>query len=110
MSVKGRVAIVTGAGGGLGREYSFLLAASGAKVVVSDYGGSLEGDAGTISRAQSVADEITRAGGVAIADGHDVSIKADCQALVSRAVAELGKSISWSTMLGYLGSRARMRT
>jgi len=91
MSVKGRVAIVTGAGGGLGREYSLLLAAGGAKVVVNDYGGSLEGDAGTISRAQSVANEITRAGGVAIADGHDVSIKADCQALVSRAVAEFGK-------------------
>ena len=77
MTVKGRVAIVTGAGGGLGREYALLLANRGAKVVVNDYGGTLDGQSGSISRAQAVADEITKAGGVAIADGHDVSIKGE---------------------------------
>jgi NAD(P)-dependent dehydrogenase (short-subunit alcohol dehydrogenase family) len=88
MSVQGRVAIVTGSGGGLGREYALLLASHGAKVVVNDYGGTLEGQPGSISRAQSVVDEIIQAGGVAIADGHDVSVKADTIRLVERTVAE----------------------
>ncbi|KAJ9132473.1 FOX2-Hydratase-dehydrogenase-epimerase, peroxisomal [Pleurostoma richardsiae] len=91
MSVRDRVAIVTGAGGGLGREYALLLASRGAKVVVNDYGGTLEGESGNISRAQSVVDEITGAGGVAIADGHDVSIKSDTVALVERTLAEFGR-------------------
>ncbi|KAK9382812.1 uncharacterized protein V2V93DRAFT_321661 [Kockiozyma suomiensis] len=91
MSVKGRVAIVTGAGGGLGREYALLLAAEGAKVVINDYGGTLEGQAGTPARAQAVADEIIQNGGIAIADGHDVSVKSDTIKLVEKTVAEFGR-------------------
>ncbi|KAL4810594.1 NAD(P)-binding protein [Aspergillus unguis] len=91
MSVKGRVAIVTGSGRGLGREYALLLASHGAKVVVNDYGGTLEGEAGTSTTAQAVADEITKAGGIAIADGHDVSDKASTIKIVERTVAEFGR-------------------
>lgn len=91
MSVNNRVAIVTGAGGGLGREYALHLAKGGAKVIVNDYGGTLNGDPGSISRAQAVADEITSAGGVAIADGHDVSKKDNCIKIVERALSEWGR-------------------
>jgi NAD(P)-dependent dehydrogenase (short-subunit alcohol dehydrogenase family) len=91
MSVKGRVAIVTGSGRGLGREYAMLLASQGAKVVVNDYGGTLEGEAGSPTPAQAVADEITQAGGVAIADGHDVSDKASTIKIVERTMAEFGR-------------------
>ncbi|CAI4218726.1 unnamed protein product [Parascedosporium putredinis] len=76
MSVKDRVAIVTGAGGGLGRLYALHLAQSGAKVVVNDYGGTLDGQPGGIARAQAVADEITAAG---------------CLRIVARAVDTWGR-------------------
>ncbi|KAF5015210.1 hypothetical protein F66182_13538, partial [Fusarium sp. NRRL 66182] len=72
-SIRGRVAIVTGAGGGLGREYALLLASYGAKVVVNDYGGSLSGQRGTISRAHTIVEEINAKGSDAIADDHDIS-------------------------------------
>jgi NAD(P)-dependent dehydrogenase (short-subunit alcohol dehydrogenase family) len=88
MSVKKRVAIVTGAGMGLGREYALALAAAGAKVVVNDYGGTLDGVPGTSERAQSVVDEIIKAGGVACADGHDVS--KDATKIVEAAITAFG--------------------
>lgn len=87
---QGQVAIVTGAGGGLGREYALLLAAKGCKVVVNDYGGSLDGQKGTISRAQSIVDEIKSAGGDAIADGHDVSVQTEVQGIVDMALETYG--------------------
>jgi len=90
MSVKGRVAIVTDAGGGLGREYALALAAAGARVVINDYGGTLDGKAGEISRAQSVVNEIKQSGGIAIADGHDVSIKSAAIEIVAATVKEFG--------------------
>ena len=71
----GRVAIVTGAGGGLGRQHALALAARGAKVVVNDLGGTLDGTGGTPSAAQAVVDEIRAAGGEAIANGASVT---DC--------------------------------
>ena len=64
----GRVAIVTGAGGGLGREYARLLAQRGAKVVVNDFGGAMDGRGGGSGVAETVAREIEKAGGVAIPD------------------------------------------
>lgn len=88
MSVRGRVAIITGAGGGLGREYAIALAAAGAKIVVNDYGGSLDGKAGDSAKAQAVADEIIAAGGMAISDGHDVS--KDAKSIVARTVEAFG--------------------
>ncbi|KAF2768273.1 NAD(P)-binding protein [Teratosphaeria nubilosa] len=86
MSVSGKVAIVTGAGLGLGRLYALALANAGAKVVVNDYGGTLEGQPGSITRAQSVVNEITQAGGEAIGDANDISTQDGVRSLVKRAV------------------------
>ncbi len=69
----GKVAIVTGAGRGIGRGEAMLLAAGGASVVVNDLGVAREGDAGDGTPAQEVVDEITAAGGTAMVSGHDVS-------------------------------------
>jgi NAD(P)-dependent dehydrogenase (short-subunit alcohol dehydrogenase family) len=91
MSVKDRVAIITGSGGGLGREYALLLASQGAKVVINDYGGTLDGQPGSATRAQAVADEINQAGGTAISDGHDVSVKADTLKIVERTLDVFGR-------------------
>jgi NAD(P)-dependent dehydrogenase (short-subunit alcohol dehydrogenase family) len=71
----GQVAIVTGAGGGIGRAHALLLGGEGASVVVNDYGGDSSGNRGTSAAAQAVVDEIVAAGGTAVADSHDVSIE-----------------------------------
>jgi NAD(P)-dependent dehydrogenase (short-subunit alcohol dehydrogenase family) len=87
----GRVAIVSGAGGGLGRLYALELAARGAKVVVNDLGGTLGGSGASTSAAQRVTDEIRAAGGDAIADGSSVTDFGAVQAMVKRAVDAWGR-------------------
>lgn len=89
MSVDGKVAIVTGAGGGLGREHALLLASHGARVVVNDLGGSVDG-AGSSDAADVVVDEIRAAGGTATANKDSVSDKAGAKRIVETAVTEFG--------------------
>ncbi|TWD77207.1 NAD(P)-dependent dehydrogenase (short-subunit alcohol dehydrogenase family) [Variovorax beijingensis] len=81
-----RVAIVTGAGGGLGRAHALELARHGARVVVNDLRGDQEG-----SSARAVADEIRRAGGEALVDGGDVCDPAQMEAMVATAAAKWGR-------------------
>jgi NAD(P)-dependent dehydrogenase (short-subunit alcohol dehydrogenase family) len=88
---EGRVAVVTGAGRGIGRAHARLLAARGAHVVVNDLGGSMEGDGLDRAPASTVAAEIVGAGGTAIADHSDVSTTAGAEALVGAAVKEFGR-------------------
>ncbi|MFC1437202.1 SDR family NAD(P)-dependent oxidoreductase [Streptacidiphilus sp. N1-10] len=87
----GRVAIVTGAGRGLGRAHALLLAERGAKVVVNDLGGTKEGDGSDSGPANDVVQEITAAGGVAVADTNNVGTEAGCHALVEGAVGAFGR-------------------
>jgi NAD(P)-dependent dehydrogenase (short-subunit alcohol dehydrogenase family) len=87
-ALDGQVAIVTGAGRGMGRAHALRLATEGAKVLVNDYGGDSVGNPGTSAPAEAVAEEIRAAGGVAIADGHDVGTSAED--IVSHAVGALG--------------------
>jgi NAD(P)-dependent dehydrogenase (short-subunit alcohol dehydrogenase family) len=87
----GRVAIVTGAGGGLGRQHALALAARGAKVVVNDLGGAVDGNGGTPKAAQAVVDEIRAAGGEAIANGASVTDPQAVQAMVEQALAAWGR-------------------
>lgn len=93
LDFKGRVAIVTGAGGGLGRQHALALAARGAKVVVNDLGGARDGTAGTqsMTAAQAVVEEIRAAGGEAMANGASVTDFAAVQTMVADAVAQWGR-------------------
>ncbi|MEV0672561.1 SDR family NAD(P)-dependent oxidoreductase [Mycobacterium sp. NPDC050441] len=86
-----RVAVITGAGRGLGREYALLLASKGAKVVVNDPGGSLAGDGADTAPAQQVVDEIVSAGGEAIAVTDSVATPEGGQAIIGTAVEHFGR-------------------
>ncbi|MFF3227670.1 SDR family oxidoreductase [Nocardia suismassiliense] len=89
-SLDGRVAIVTGAGRGIGRAHALLLAAEGAAVVVNDLGGNNEGVGADAGPAQQVVDEITAAGGRAIADTANIADWAGAKALVEQAITTFG--------------------
>ena len=87
----GKVAIITGAGGGLGRQHALLLAKRGALVVVNDLGGNIDGTGGDASAAQKVVDEIKAAGGEAVADHNSVATPEGGAAIVKTAVDTFGK-------------------
>ncbi len=86
-----RVAIVTGAGGGLGRSHALGLAARGAKVVVNDFGGARDGTGGSSAAAEAVVAEIESAGGEAMANGADVSNREQVEAMVASALERWGR-------------------
>ena len=89
-ALEGRVAIITGAGRGIGREHALLFAAEGAKVVVNDLGGNPDGTGADASPAQQVVDEIKAAGGEAVANYDDVSDWDGAQRLIDQAVTTFG--------------------
>ena len=91
ISFEGQVAIVTGAGNGLGKSHALELGRRGAKVVVNDFGGARDGTGGSLSPAEAVVEEIKLAGGDAMANGANVANYADCEALVSDAVSKWGR-------------------
>lgn len=87
----GRVAIVTGAGRGIGREHALLLARQGASVVVNDLGSAVDGSGSDVGPAQQVVDEIVAAGGKAVANTDDVSDWKGAERLINTAVETFGK-------------------
>lgn len=88
--VEGRVAVITGAGRGIGREHALALASRGAKVVVNDLGGDVNGEGGELSPAQTVVDEITNLGGEAVVNGGNVASYEDAGAMIQQAIDTFG--------------------
>jgi NAD(P)-dependent dehydrogenase (short-subunit alcohol dehydrogenase family) len=91
ISFEDRVAIVTGAGNGLGRAYALELARRGARIVVNDLGGARDGSGGSVGAAQAVAAEIEEAGGEAIANGSSVTDEAGIAAMVAEVSSKWGR-------------------
>jgi len=91
ISFKGQVAIVTGAGNGLGRSHALELAKRGAKVLVNDLGGSMDGTGGSSEAAKKVVEEIKAAGGEALANGGSVSDRAGAKSMVDDAMNAWGR-------------------
>lgn len=87
----GKVAIITGAGGGLGRAHARALAAEGAAILVNDLGGSVDGSGAGATMADAVVAEIKEAGGRAAANHGSVTNADDAQAMVDQAVSEFGR-------------------
>jgi NAD(P)-dependent dehydrogenase (short-subunit alcohol dehydrogenase family) len=86
-----QVAVITGAGGGLGLQYALLLASRGARVVVNDVGGSVTGDGSNSEAAEAAADEIRQHGGQAVADNHNVTSPEGGQEIIDTALDVWGR-------------------
>jgi NAD(P)-dependent dehydrogenase (short-subunit alcohol dehydrogenase family) len=101
----GRVAIVTGAGRGIGRSVARLLASEGASVVVNDLGAAVDGSGHDSGPAHDVVAEITEAGGKAVANGADISVFAAAESLVQTAIEEFGRLDILVNVAGILRDR-----
>ncbi|HET9770128.1 MAG TPA: SDR family oxidoreductase [Acidimicrobiia bacterium] len=88
---EGKVAIITGAGGGLGREHALLLASRGAQIVVNDLGGAVDGTGASAGPAQKVVEEIEALGGAAVADTNSVASPEGAEAMVKTALEAFGR-------------------
>jgi NAD(P)-dependent dehydrogenase (short-subunit alcohol dehydrogenase family) len=88
---EGRVAVITGAGRGIGREHALMLASHGAKIVVNDLGGSMDGSGNDVGPAQQVVDEIAAMGGEAVANTDDISDWDGAKALIDTAIDSFGR-------------------
>ena len=104
-SLDGRVAIVTGAGRGIGRSSALLLAREGASVVVNDLGAAVDGSGADAGPAQQVVNEIAEEGGKAIANGADISDHAAAEELIKSAIAEFGRLDVLVNVAGILRDR-----
>ena len=104
-TLDGRVAIVTGAGRGIGRSTALKLAAEGASVVVNDLGANVDGSGADASQAQQVVNEIAEAGGKAVVNGADISDHAAAEELVKSAIAEFGRLDVLVNVAGILRDR-----
>ena len=91
LDFKDKVAIVTGSGNGIGRGYALELAKRGAKVVVNDLGGTVDGSGGSLSAADAVVQEIEAAGGEAMANGANVAKQEDVKAMVEATMEKWGR-------------------
>ena len=91
MMLKGKIAVVTGAGRGIGREIAMLMARHGAQVVVNDYGGSAAGSGAESAPADEVVSEITKNGGKATASYDSVASMAGGQAIIKKAIDTFGR-------------------
>ena len=87
----GKVAVITGAGGGLGRQHALLLASRGALIVVNDLGGAVDGGGSDASAAQKVVDEIRAAGGEAVANHDSVSTPEGGESIIKTAIDAYGR-------------------
>jgi NAD(P)-dependent dehydrogenase (short-subunit alcohol dehydrogenase family) len=101
----GRVVMVTGAGRGLGRAHALAFAAEGAKVVVNDLGVGLDGAGSSAGPAQQVVDEITAAGGEAVAHGGDIATTEGAQSLVATTLGTYGRLDTLVNNAGFLRDR-----
>ena len=90
-SLDGRVAVITGAGNGIGREHALLFASEGASVVVNDLGGATDGTGSDTSAAQAVVDEIRAAGGEALANTDDIADWEGARNLIASAIEGFGR-------------------
>jgi NAD(P)-dependent dehydrogenase (short-subunit alcohol dehydrogenase family) len=90
-ALEGRVAVITGAGRGIGREHALLFAKEGAKVVVNDLGGDNAGQGADSGPARDVVEEITAAGGTAVASTENVATWSGAESVVLQAIAEFGR-------------------
>jgi len=104
-SLDGRVAIVTGAGRGIGRSTALLLAHEGASVVVNDLGGAMDGTGADAGPAHDVVREIASEGGKAVANGADISDHAAAEGLIKAAIAEFGRLDVLVNVAGILRDR-----